>query len=176
MFNAELSRINREIENIRRIIKELYEKREIKLINISLSNSITGSGHGTENVLEEEKPLYENLLELLNGFRERTLNFLLDGMVMDKPKAIKSEDFVDFNKGMKSQETLKNPFQTSDKQEEKTAENQTTDTITIRLLAAVPKFFGTDGHIYGPFESDDLAELPLEIANLLLKNNRAEKI
>jgi len=46
----------------------------------------------------------------------------------------------------------------------------------IRFINHVPKFVGTDNNNYGPFEPEMVANLPLKIAELLIKKERAEKI
>ncbi|MFH1316402.1 MAG: hypothetical protein ABII01_02690 [Candidatus Woesearchaeota archaeon] len=46
----------------------------------------------------------------------------------------------------------------------------------IRFLSFIPKFYGKDGEIYGPFEEEDIANLPAEIADILIIKSRAEAI
>ncbi|MFH1052810.1 MAG: hypothetical protein V1740_00160 [Candidatus Woesearchaeota archaeon] len=46
----------------------------------------------------------------------------------------------------------------------------------IRFLSFIPKFYGKDGEIYGPFEEEDIANLPAEIADILITKSRAEAI
>ena len=40
----------------------------------------------------------------------------------------------------------------------------------------MPKFVGRDLEVYGPFEEEDIANLPGEIADILILKNRAEEI
>ena len=47
---------------------------------------------------------------------------------------------------------------------------------TIRFLSPVPKFVGEELEVYGPFEEDDVANLPFRIASLLIKKGRAEEL
>jgi hypothetical protein len=39
---------------------------------------------------------------------------------------------------------------------------------------ATPKFVGRENEVFGPFEANQEAELPSEIANILVKKGRAE--
>lgn len=151
LFSSEVDRIKREIDNIRKIIKELYERRELKIINGALTKSIIGVDNPT-NMLNEEKELYDHLHNDLNDFRESILHKILNGSVPVKPKAIKSENSAPL-------------------EEAKLVKGKN---LTIRFLSAVPKFAGVDGYTYGPFEKEDIAEMPAEVAELLIQNTRAE--
>ena len=46
----------------------------------------------------------------------------------------------------------------------------------VRILNPIPKFIGDDLNEYGPFEEEYIASLPIRIAELLIKNHRAEEI
>ena len=46
----------------------------------------------------------------------------------------------------------------------------------VRFLQAVPQFIGDDLIVYGPFENEDIASLPRDVANLLIKKTKAEEI
>src|SRR3989338_1303876 len=106
--NESIIKTKRQLENTRMIIKELYEKREAKIINMALFNSRSaGSVQDTESLLEEEKDMYNKL---------------------------------------------------------------------VRFTEAVPKFVGNDLNIYGPYEAEDVANLPGKVAEILVKNRRAEGI
>ena len=48
--------------------------------------------------------------------------------------------------------------------------------ILVRFISPVPKFKGENGFIYGPFEEHDVANLPKELVDLLLKKGRAQMI
>ena len=45
---------------------------------------------------------------------------------------------------------------------------------TVRITKEMPKFVGEDMTSYGPFKEEDIANLPSEIADLLIKTQRAE--
>lgn len=48
--------------------------------------------------------------------------------------------------------------------------------IIVRFLKEVPSIIGADMETYGPFKREDVASLPLENANILIKQGLAEKI
>lgn len=84
-----------ELANIKKIIKELYEKREKKIIELVLNKSRTNSNLITNtNLLPEENPLYESLLKTMNEFRSKILHNILD---VNRTKALKTKNEVKIN-------------------------------------------------------------------------------
>lgn len=68
-----------ELTNIKKIIKELYEKRERKIIDLVINKSRTNSNLVTNtNLLPEEMTLYDALLKVLNENRVNILHSALD--------------------------------------------------------------------------------------------------
>lgn len=49
-------------------------------------------------------------------------------------------------------------------------------TVMVRFLKEVPAIIGADMKTYGPFKCEDVASLPLENANILVKQKLAAKI
>ena len=136
----EIEKTEKELVNIKKIVKDIYDKRESKVMQLALSSAITNRVQFDEGLLPEEKEMFENLVGFLKQSREGILNSLLNA---DKPKGIKS-----------NQESIK----------------------TIRILQPIPKFMGDDLNEYGPFEEEYIASLPIKVAELLIKNNKAEEI
>lgn len=102
-------------------------------------------------MLPEEKSLYEHLNRIFSNHRDAILYNLLTYNLpnlaeKEKPKDIKIEK--------KEQENTK----------------------LVRFLHAIPKFMGDDLNVYGPFEEEDISSLPIDIANILIKRQRAEEI
>ncbi len=81
MFSsAEREKLEYELRSIKRILKELYEKREKKIIDIALNKSRTGSDIiDTSSMLHEEKDLYRLALQVMDNFRQRILFRLFEG-------------------------------------------------------------------------------------------------
>ena len=46
----------------------------------------------------------------------------------------------------------------------------------VRFLQPVQQFMGGDMQVYGPFNPEDIANLPQKVSEILIKNNRAEEI
>jgi hypothetical protein len=60
--------------------------------------------------------------------------------------------------------------------ETETNEGKETETKLVRFLHAVPKFVGKELEEYGPFAEEDIANLPSEIADVLINKERVEEI
>ena len=60
----------KQIENIQKIISELYERRETKLIQLALTASRTNYPQDSSSMTFEEKKLYFDLVNKLNNYRE----------------------------------------------------------------------------------------------------------
>ena len=147
IFTLEIEKTRKQIENIKKLLKELYEKRERKIIDQALSASRTEIKNKEISLLPEEEQFYKELITLLTEYRENILLRVLSKKQPkpkeEEPKAIKTED-----------NNLK----------------------LIRFLTEIPKFIGTDLNVYGPFEREDLANLPKDIAKTLIEKKRAEEI
>ena len=77
---GEKDKLEYELRSIKRILKEIYEKREKKIIDISLNRSRTGSDIiDTSAMLREEKEFYDHTLKILNSYRKGILGNLFKG-------------------------------------------------------------------------------------------------
>lgn len=140
IFKAEIEKTKNQLEQIKKLLKELYEKRESKIVNLALISSRNEEWvDDMSAMLPEEKEFYNVFIKELSLFR----NSILDKIINKEETKILTDD---------------------------------EDTKMIRILEVIPKFVGTDLNIYGPFDKEDVANVPLDVADLLIKNNRAEEI
>jgi DNA replication factor GINS len=72
-----------EVRNVERLLEDIYNRRETKLINHAIITVRTGVP--PQNLVEEEKNFFEGIVNILKSQRERVLNKLL--------KKTKEEDF-----------------------------------------------------------------------------------
>lgn len=157
----EKARTQKQLDNVKKIISELYERREKKVIDMAINKSRTSTNIvDTSNLLAEEKILFDALVDVLNTGRKDILTRLLSH---ELPK-------------LEAQELPKVEAKKETEHLENAVENNKGDAenLMIRFTAAVPKFVGPELEIYGPFEPEDMASLPKEIADVLVKKNRAE--
>ncbi len=79
-----------------------------------------------------------------------------------------------FSQPLKEAENISKTEETKPEIKEEAEEPE--NTKLIRFIYSVPKFLGHHLEVYGPFEEDDTANLPEEIADILIKKGRAEEI
>ena len=150
--SLEVQKTRKQLENVQRIVKELYEKRESKIIKLATIHSRAASNPAkdTDLMLKEEIRFYTQLLDLLNDSRSGVLNNLLKG-----------------------KEPMLNPYKPKDL---KTAEKPQISGEIIKFIDNIPEFVGTDMKTYGPFKKEEEKEIPQEIADLLVNRKKAIKI
>ena len=150
----EKKKVETQIDNAKRIIKGIYERREKKILNIALIKSRTKSNViDTSAFLENEKKLFDEVVKVLDGFRSEVIDNIIDGKQISGTTIEKTNETANI---------------------EKSGTKKTTK--LVRFLHSVPKFVGKELEEYGPFEEEDVANLPSEIAKILLDKGRVEEI
>lgn len=151
----EKKKTEEQLENVKKIIKELYDKREKKIVSMAIDKSKNQAAIIDNSIfLKEEKLLFDNIVTILSINREKTLLNLIN---LKEPE--QADTFA--------------PEKEEPKEEKKSVQKETK---LVRFLHAVPKFVGKELEEYGPFEEEDIASLPIEIANVLINKNRVEEI
>ncbi len=154
LFAKESEKTQKQVDNIRKILREIYEKREGKIVQHALISSRFNEAN-LPNMLSEETLFYNQIKLVLNKYRKDILENLLSKKlpeIKEIPKEVQTEkEVVLINKEQKNIKLL-------------------------RILEPIPQFIGEDSVVYGPFESEDMASLPLNMANLLINKNKAEEI
>ncbi|MBI4152922.1 DNA replication complex GINS family protein [Candidatus Woesearchaeota archaeon] len=149
---GERDKVEAEIKNIRKLMKDIYERREKKIISIAVSKSRIGHALDVNNLLKEEKQFLESVAAVLDQYRH---GVLLNVLQMKTPQ-IEEQKLV---------------VEVEQKKKEKTKE-----TMLVRFIHAVPKFVGSDLAIYGPFDENDVASLPKDVSEILINKKRAEEV
>lgn len=201
---GEQEKIKIQIKNIQKIVRELYELREKKVITLATNKVRTDSNLiDTSNLLPEELSLFNDACALLSKYKEGVLNRVL---ISEMPfESLKSNAIDNYSPSQNTSESKKD-FERIEKEEpqsEKTKENifdeykkkldearekserkaelantyssQNSESMKkVKVLNDLPKFMGQDKNIYGPYKQGDLAELPESVSNILLKKGRIE--
>ncbi|MBR9676129.1 hypothetical protein GOV05_03915 [Candidatus Woesearchaeota archaeon] len=157
---SELEKNQIQVSNIKKILKELFDRREKKLIILAMNLSRTDSiGFDEDSVLEVEKDHLLSLKHVLKTYREKVINKVSLGEKVGGETSSKSVE-----EPKEKEEEIK---------EEVVVVN---DEKKVRFLSAVPKFVGGEGEVYGPFEEGDTTKLPEKIVDVLINKKRAEII
>lgn len=141
---------NQQIHNIKKILKEIFERRQKKILILAFNQGRTKNQLATTRLLKEEKYFFDAVLESINKY-----NGLLEKTMIPKT-AVNESEKSDF----KMQETVIKPE---------------SDSVKVKFLTKLPKFLGKDLESYGPYEKGEEANLPSQLANILIDKKRAIK-
>lgn len=151
---GEAEKTRKQLENTYKILKELYERRENKILQLSLFASRTGDDRTTfPEMIEQEKELYKGLFGELTLYRRGIIENLLNHKMPLVEKKIAKEIVKQEKEDIPESEIR-----------------------TVRFLKSVPKFIGDDMNVYGPFEEEDVGNLPYKVVDLLVKRGKAEEV
>jgi DNA replication initiation complex subunit (GINS family) len=143
-FSIQKNDVQRDIANAYSVLKQIYERREKKILELALISSRSNTKPNVKNFLPEEQLLFKEMLSVLNFYRKGILLRILSLKEPDVSKKIEISDMI--------------TSRTKDYEEEYKF---------LRLVTEVPQFVGNDMNVYGPFNEDDFATLPKDVANIL---------
>lgn len=144
------------VRNLRGMIRELYSRREQKIIRLATMAARGSSGQvDRAAMLSHEKELYTELSQVLANTRRRRLE--------GRPaKVTKSEPLdVDSEPQMRADDVP--------------AEPDATRHVEVVFTSPVGKFMGEELEPYGPFDTGDTAALPASIARILLEKGQVKR-
>jgi DNA replication initiation complex subunit (GINS family) len=192
---GEKDKIEYELRSIKRILKEIYEKREKKIIDIAVNKSRTGSDIiDTSCMLREEKEFYEKVLTTLNSSRRNVLLKLfkgeLPGLFEDAtPKEFlkkivkenETNDETDHRLNLKEKnksEEIRKKIEVGENKSNKdeSIEQNIEQKTKVKFIHPMPSFVWKDMKVYGPYNQGDEIEIFPEVADLLVRKKRAEKV
>ena len=140
--------LKNEINNTIKIIKNIYEQREKKIL-IAIMTKVRGGEPNLKNLVNAEKILFESILEIVIRQRQQ---------IMDK-KVIKNN--------------LANDNRTNIKIVEKKVKNENNKIFLVR--DNIPEFIGIDTRKYN-LRKDDLITIPKNTSELLLNKRVIKEI
>lgn len=152
-----------QLQNIKKLIKEVYDRRESKIINLALNRARTSSNAiDTSALLEEEKALFHHLVTTLEIHRSQHLRSLTEHHAM-----VQAQDF--------SVQEAEEPPSLPQESEQERKEIQS-DRVRLRFSSHVDQFIGSELEEYGPFEEGSEADIPSNIAEILISEGRAAQV
>jgi len=183
--SAEREKLKIQFQNIRRIIKELYERREKKIINMALTRVRTGSDViDTSALLPSEKEFFDEQVALFTRYREEVLNSILHLQGFNNRKEIKTgggekgetKPRLEAEEKEKDDVKKEEPVMRGGVEEEKEVleDADVSKKKRIRVISAIPEFVGLKGETIGPFNKGDVVELDEALADVLIRKGGAE--
>ena len=168
-------------DNLKYLLSDFLKIREIKLMNAALAlQEIDFS-----NLIEAEKMFYQNLVSSIKGFEKMKALSIYDDaedvsiknmetIKIDKIEKIEPVETKIENQLEMSQDSEESQSLISDLVDEK--KKQEFNYTLLRFLKKTPALVGIDLVNYGPFEKEDVANLPFTNAKILLFEKYAEKL
>ncbi|MHA1646115.1 MAG: DNA replication complex subunit Gins51 [Promethearchaeota archaeon] len=171
------------LENILYMIKDFFDIRSEKILNLSRSLQIIDE----ETLFPVERDYYKQLFLAFKG-DSKTKKYLLASIENNHNipdiKIDEKENSQEINTPINSNSIpILEPDEISTNMESKIAEknqilkkNQDEEYILIRFTKNIPALVGKDLKVYGPFQKEDMAQLPIQNASILIEENAAIKI
>ena len=172
-----------QLTNVRRILKELYERREKKILEMALNKSKTNSNIiDTSNLLAKEHELYNQTVKLLDSFRKEVLLTLFELKTpvitefkqapepIPEPPVPEPEPTPPATKQIPPEPPASEPVT-----EQKPIQPESNN-IKVKFLQKVDQFVGKELELYGPFEPEATAILPKEMADILINKGNAIEV
>jgi len=153
-YENEQHAVKIQLHNIRKLIRDVFDRRERKIIEMAINKAKTGSNIiDTSALLPQEKEFFNEQIKLISEFRYDVLETTLVGpktgiRAAEKPKELNMESGDPNTKAFKK----------------------------VCILESVPKFVGIDLEIYGPYYTSEEVDLQPEIAEMLVKTNKAKVV
>lgn len=218
---GERDKLEYELRSIKRILKQIYELREKKIIDIAINKSRTGSEIiDSSSMLRLEKEFYYTSLQNLDAYRRGILLQLFKGELPEitimpassyssslsslpspkkeiKEKPISTENHTNTTQSSLIPNSAAASTITSATTSITASNTNLTNSITspmsvqtpvsiatdsaisktkIKFIHPVPSFVWKDMKEYGPFDIGEQTEIFPEVAELLVRKGRAEKV
>lgn len=149
---SERDKLHIQLSNIKKILRDLYDIRERKVINMAINKSRTQTMIvDTANLLPQEQPFFESLHSVMTQYRTGILHRMLELRELD---------------------ILPIVLPLPEEQKEETAPPEQS-TKKIKCLEQVDQFYGEELESYGPYAQNEEAILPEQLANILISQGKA---
>jgi len=168
-------------DNLKFLLSDFLRIREMKIMNAALALQEIDFN----NVIEAEKMFFQNLVSSIKGFEKMKALSIYDGTEEITPIKVDQPKIVDLEKiepvESVNQKTIDSPMISEERQAliSDLIDDKKRDEFNytlLRFLKETPALVGIDLVNYGPFEKDDVANLPFKNAKILLFEKFAEKI
>ena len=140
--------LKNEINNTKRIIKNIYDQREKKIL-LTIMSKVRGGDPNLKNLIKSEKILFESILEIVISMRQK----IIENKIVKKDRS--------------------NNKKSNKKKNDDKIINENNKIFLVK--ENIPEFIGTDTRRYN-LRKNDIITLPKNTSNLLLKRQMAKEI
>lgn len=169
----EIKKLNIQFENVQKIIKEIYERREKKILMVALNKSRTRvSTVPMEYLLPQEQEFYEQTTRLLDAYRSDVAEKLICGLLPKEQIAA----VVSSQQNSRSMVQAEKETMNDSKKEETTQNAEFVDVVKVKFLQETEEFVGPELEVYGPFAANTIVAIPVKIASIFLESGLAEEM
>ncbi|NVM35199.1 MAG: hypothetical protein HWN81_06365 [Candidatus Lokiarchaeota archaeon] len=158
-------------DNLNFLFNDFLKLREEKIINSALALKEIN----LNNVIEAEKLLYQNLVSAIKGFKKVKKLSLLEGEDQINLEALIESEIIT-KKRIVEDSIFNKTDKTIVSESNEVIDKEKIEYILVRFLKKTPPLVGIDLINYGPFEKEDIANLPKKNAKILISENFVEKI
>jgi DNA replication initiation complex subunit (GINS family) len=163
-----------ESQNIEKIIRNIYEHREKKIMLAAISKA-RGGNPSIKHLLPEEKTFFDELYKNIVTFRKRIFTTESEKTESETKGLDESEDEELMPKSKQSAEKSIEKQDTSTPPEEKQEKTSANTHPILRIQEDIPSFVGTDNQTY-TLNKGDIISLPEDMARMLLNKKVAKEI
>ena len=179
--SIKLDLINSYQDNLKFLLSDFLKIRELKIMNTALSLREIDFN----NLIEAEKMYYQNLVSSIKGFEKmKALSIYdsaedvsvdkieiekIDDVKKTEPLEIKAENKLDVSQDSQERQSIVPALVDEKKKED-------FNYTLLRFIRRTPALVGIDLVNYGPFEKENVANLPFKNAKILLFEKFAEKL
>jgi DNA replication initiation complex subunit (GINS family) len=155
---SERDKLHIQISNIRKILKDLYDVRERKIVNMAINkNRANTQVIDTGNLLSQEQAMFGSLHAVLSQYRTGILHRMLE---------LREPDVLPIVLPLPSEETSK----------EEIPAPLPHGIKKIKCLDTIEQIFDEDLESYGPFQVEQEIELPGVLADILVSQGKAVEL
>ncbi len=151
---SETDKLHIQLSNIRKILRDLYNIRERKIISMAINKSRTNTSLvDTAHLLSQEQAMFESLCAVLTQYRTGILHRLLEQ---------REPDVLPIVLPLPEEQKQETPVEKTEK--------------LVKFLEKHDLFVGPELENYGPYEAEDEATLPTAVAEVLISKGKAVEL
>ncbi len=178
----------KKLENIRKVARDLYKKRERKIISRTLSS--TSLEEANYNLLEREKKLFKQIKDkirkgradldrILEGEKVKTSEIQQEAAETTEEEPKKEKETSKTSEGRETAEKTKKTEEETEKPKEETQKEKEPDEglnkVMVKILKEVPEFVSQNLQKLGPYEPESTVKVPEKEAEVLVEKGFAER-